>query len=1592
MDIFLFIFCTSLLVVKCSSANRFEKIGTELVGKNFERFGKHGNQESSKRTIIYKVDNSILANTEGDRLLHAKRRKFSSSSGLDKGFFVRQQLKKGDLNDRVTSQGTRKEITKTREILQPNDYVTVSKDTNLHFNDELNRLKTTHNRQGTGFEVNLGKTNQNNQMYKEIVSSHRIVKRNVNTTQSSPTLTTNTPILTLPPPPLPPAPSFNIPPVCSGQRSCSGRCMGNVTEFRSDENLACYCDAACYEIFNDCCTDYTKYCGVQKQSDISVKKFNWTCESLGHFKSNQPCIVSDGIWVISRCADDWPSDETRSNCENLTTSPRQASDIGRYIPAVRGDLTFRNYFCARCNHIDDDFEYFPVEIKTNVLPPEHYNFSEKVNFLLTNGAEFPPGGPERPKSHHKRRYCQKLIVQSCPGDTTSETCTNGPVALVSGFGRQFKNYECALCNEPNGQFACFPSFPLFNCRFTPPQKFLLHLDYKNQENDSVFSLLKDYCGNGLVYDDKLQDCVENLPPAPSGKEDRIRALAWFSPSKDFQFTEQDFKAIMRQYFEVNASQIYNISIQTVPGIFLLDPTPETTILYHLVSSTLLLTAEQSFDILFKIDSSSSRLNLRSFIHFEKPHSVTLNNITYTIIKTTSRPLSCIARRVYTPQEYEVLDDQRINIKLTDVIYKKWEYYGQINGNITVCEKYSVSNCEKIQTGLSKNDFIINNNLSLYQKDTGLLYELGEYDVVDNSIALCNLDIPTCSSENSCKGRCSNHTQWRTEIKLRCSCDPDCYEVFNDCCADYTKYCRAQKPKETLTKKYNYTCEGIGHYDALYCTVGNGLWMVTGCRPEWPNDTLRAKCEAPVNELSYSTPDLNGYLPVLGQDNTTFRNIYCARCNGVEKFEPWPLNLQSTVIPPENYNITEKIRFLSIHGAQFPPLGGPWRPGANQGRRYCFTEVIDYCPIGEKDPSCNNGDIALVSYGNVHYKNKNCATCQGLEKEMLTCFTGKTPQMCPEFFPQSFSLVLDNRQTESEIQTQVLIDDGKCGRTGMIFDDILQVCRINWLSPPEQSRQARFYVYAWLAPPPNSQNTSFTPGEFQESQSKYLNISRDQLSDINLTTIFQPKKKLPLFYVVSSNVVLSARQSLELSSSNLNGDIPTSETKIFNYIYFSKVFSLEMRGLMYSVVKTTSRPLACVDKTTYTPEEYTLLEQGRIFIPTINKTYERFEYYRESIEQLETKRSNTTVCQSHVLAKCNGSIVLYERDQYMVFANLSIYVSETSSFYHYGEYEILANTSVTVCQTSTVHRVITKARRTIRENEALGYITFIFFLLSILFLIFLLVTYILFSQLRTLPGKNLMNFAASLLLFHIFWLPPSFSEVRSDKPSCKAMAVLEHYFLMASFVSMSVIAFHTCKVFARSLPAPKMSEGHERKLFCMYLASVWILPGVFVAICVVLDDQDVVKLGYGESEICWLTENNAYTYFVTIPIAVMLLFNIIAFVVTAVYLRKHSQNTAAKQASGNRRSNLSIYVKLSTLMGFTWLFGLLALVVTSTTVFWYFFVIFTSLQGAFVAVAFVVNAKTFNLYRQGYQKYDSSSRTPVTTRRNISTNIHQDTKL
>ena len=790
------------------------------------------------------------------------------------------------------------------------------------------------------------------------------------------------------------------------------------------------------------------------------------------------------------------------------------------------------------------------------------------------------------------------------------------------------------------------------------------------------------------------------------------------------------------------------------------------------------------------------------------------------------------------------------------------------------------------------------------------------------------NIPNYSKKNSCEGRCTNHTEWGYR---KCYCDPDCYLVSNDCCTDYIKYCKPLKTVGRPTKKYNYSCKG--------------LLMVTQCPFGSPNNTVRAKCETPNDEIK-SVKDIYGFMKVTGDDNTTFRNAYCASCNGVMNFKPWNLVSEKLTCKNEydnsvspNFNFTKTINTLLSHSKSIKTK----RP-KNVPARFCRTSsIIDYCPDGIQHLSCTYGNVMIVSYQQKFYKNIHCATCHG-KQEQFGCSSSSIVGL--HF--SSLTAVLNHKEYLTVVKKHIL------DISGAIPDDNPWVMR--------------FYVNVWLQHPLNVENNfSFTPREFHDSLAKHLNVSHLELFDTKTATALPPQGTT-YSYKVYSMIVQIQRKNFDLLFKNPIANTSSPETVFLNYIHFSKLFTLEIKGVHCNVTKASFRPLLCLEKTNFTAKEYELQQQGRVFVPSTNRTYEKHEYYNQTVEKNDEKRGNITVCERILPTKCNGSIMDYTSEEYSVMTNLSIYVNKTLSFYSYGAYVILSNKSIGICQ-----NFVTITSKTIRGYEALGYITFISFLLSTISLIFVLITYVIFPQLRTLPGKNLMNFSTSLMLFMIFWLLSDIVHIRSNIPTCKAIAIIEHYFLMASFVSMSVIALHTYIVFAKNVPAPKMSEGRERKRFCEYLALVWLLPAFFVGICVVLDRQVIQKMGYGESGICWMSEPNAYIYFVIIPIAVLLLFNIVAFSITAVYLRKHSRNRAARQATGNRRSNLSIYAKLSTLMGFSWLFGLLALIVTSTMVFWYLFVIFTSLHGVFVAFAFVFNSKTFNLYKQKFVNSKSASK-------------------
>ena len=257
----------------------------------------------------------------------------------------------------------------------------------------------------------------------------------------------------------------------------------------------------------------------------------------------------------------------------------------------------------------------------------------------------------------------------------------------------------------------------------------------------------------------------------------------------------------------------------------------------------------------------------------------------------------------------------------------------------------------------------------------------------------------------------------------------------------------------------------------------------------------------------------------------------------------------------------------------------------------------------------------------------------------------------------------------------------------------------------------------------------------------------------------------------------------------------------------------------------------------------------------------------------------------------------------------------------------------------------------------------------------------------------MNLSVSLCLAEIFWLVGS--TLDNYPTTCTGVAILIHYFFLAFFVASSIIAFHSCLVFGRKMSI-RRSVSENNKIFIIYSLIVWGMPGLFLLIFGLLDRYGVFIIDYGKSVVCWLGTRESKIYLFILPFGILLLFNLILFIIVAVRLRENQRSSAkalGKEAKKRQSQNIKVCLKLSTLMGFSWLFGLLQVAVeTETDVFAYLFIIFVSFQGLFICAAFLIQRKCYELYNTLILSSSRGTSTGVETPSNARKRRVNDTKL
>ncbi|KAK3105222.1 hypothetical protein FSP39_020107 [Pinctada imbricata] len=250
--------------------------------------------------------------------------------------------------------------------------------------------------------------------------------------------------------------------------------------------------------------------------------------------------------------------------------------------------------------------------------------------------------------------------------------------------------------------------------------------------------------------------------------------------------------------------------------------------------------------------------------------------------------------------------------------------------------------------------------------------------------------------------------------------------------------------------------------------------------------------------------------------------------------------------------------------------------------------------------------------------------------------------------------------------------------------------------------------------------------------------------------------------------------------------------------------------------------------------------------------------------------------------------------------------------------------------------------------------------------------------------------------------------------CQLYGVLLHYLFLAAFFWMNVMSFDVFKTFANKCILTRVRG--VKKYFPRYALYAWGSPAVIVACCCIIDFTHIfenIRIGYGASSLhddlnttsndntsseivpvysgkslgCWIKEPVAALVAFGLPILLILSSNAVMFTKTIICIRKTSKMVKLKTRRSSRsslnhmtgRDDVILYVRMSTMMGFTWTLGLASSIVsafagTPTEVvciilhtLGILFVAFNCSQGLFIFFAFVFNKRVGGFYKDFFKE-------------------------
>lgn len=365
-------------------------------------------------------------------------------------------------------------------------------------------------------------------------------------------------------------------------------------------------------------------------------------------------------------------------------------------------------------------------------------------------------------------------------------------------------------------------------------------------------------------------------------------------------------------------------------------------------------------------------------------------------------------------------------------------------------------------------------------------------------------------------------------------------------------------------------------------------------------------------------------------------------------------------------------------------------------------------------------------------------------------------------------------------------------------------------------------------------------------------------------------------------------------------------------------------------------------------------------------------------------SESSVSLSGSVAVCENRSVLLDTTCTMIHLNESeyIFLDNNTVLYngsipfigpvlHPGEYESLPDGTLAVC----LYLDVEWPAGLIIES----YITVVLMSISIVAMLATIVTYLFFAELRNLAGLAVMNLCITTALFQICLMIGMSISVHQEAELCVAASIVVHYEGLASFFWTNVMAADLYLTLGRWSAAPRSPS----KILPRYALYAYGLPLIIVSISSAINFCGCTgdfTVDYGRV-FCWINNPTANMIFFGLPLALALIANVVLFIITVTIIRRSSTCHGCTRMQ-KALCQLKLYARMSTVMGFAWIFAFISACFDPATpagmVFTFIYVILNAMGGLFIFVAFTCNRRVCNLYQEWWAKRSHLKRSGTET--------------